>query len=177
MVWRRIGNKPSSEPMLTQFTDAYMCVCELTESVNSVLFKSSNKNVHLKSKCWYSLYPTTRISHVRLISFYLVCENGTACDMRRTIFISTNKIVSFSESHFMFSPVQSRFNTVYYEKIYRKISQSACRRREIDVYNFSNALKLSRRFGRIGSAARKKGNCIHVPCVLIPWMLVRCYMR
>ena len=24
MAWRRIGDKPLSEPMLTQFTDAYM---------------------------------------------------------------------------------------------------------------------------------------------------------
>ena len=24
MAWRRIGNKPLFEPMLTQFTDAYM---------------------------------------------------------------------------------------------------------------------------------------------------------
>ena len=24
MAWRRIGDKPSSEPMLTRFTDAYM---------------------------------------------------------------------------------------------------------------------------------------------------------
>ena len=24
MVWRQIGDKPLSEPMLTQFTDAYM---------------------------------------------------------------------------------------------------------------------------------------------------------
>ena len=26
MVWRRTGNKPLSEPMMTQLNDAYMCV-------------------------------------------------------------------------------------------------------------------------------------------------------
>ena len=25
MAWRRTGNKPLSEPMMTQFNDAYMC--------------------------------------------------------------------------------------------------------------------------------------------------------
>ena len=25
MVWRRLGNKPLSEPMMVLFTDAYMC--------------------------------------------------------------------------------------------------------------------------------------------------------
>ena len=29
MAWRRIGDKPLSEPMLTRFTDAYMRHCDL----------------------------------------------------------------------------------------------------------------------------------------------------
>ena len=57
MAWRRTGDKPLPEPMLTQFTDAY--ICHMGRWVKAHRFRHSLSTIFTKSYLFSLLWKTT----------------------------------------------------------------------------------------------------------------------